>query len=130
MKLNKEPVAILAAAGSLVALLTAIGVLSPTVGGAIGAAVVAIGGLFVRGAVTPNVRVAQQVTAQSQQMVTEAAVQTAAGIDSQRAGPPGEVTVQALPVVTSVVQQVLNKPKAEATSLVDSVLGPRRPRGV
>jgi len=60
--------------------------------------------------------------------LAEAVVQTAEGIDAQKAGPPGSVTSEAVPVLTDVVASVLGKPKQEATSLVDSVLGPRRPR--
>jgi hypothetical protein len=128
MKLNKEPVAILAAVLALDGLLVAIGVLSPELGGAIGAALSAIGGLFVRGAVTANVNVAKQVTQQSQELVAAAAVETAARLDAVTTGPPGEVTAASKPVVAGVVAELLKRPKVEATSLVDSVLGPRRPR--
>lgn len=128
MKLNKEPVAILAALLALDGLLTAIGVLNPSLGGSIGAVISAIGGLFVRGAVTSNVNVAQQVVKKSGEMVAQAAVQTALRLDAATSGPPGEVTPTAQAQVTDVVSELLGKPKQSAGSLVDSVLGPRGTR--
>lgn len=130
MKINKEPVAILAALLALVGLLTAIGILTPTLGGSIAAVLSAIGGLFVRGAVTPNVKVAQEVTRKSQDLVAQAAVQTAVGLDAMTSGPPGEMTSQGQDTVTGVIANLLKKPRQEATSLVDSVLGPRKPRAL
>lgn len=101
MKLNKEPVALLAAAGSIVAALTALGILSATVGGGIGTAIVAIGGMFVRGQVTPVSSVMP--------MLAEVGVQTAQGIDSVSAGPPGKVTEVATQKVAEAVAKVTGK---------------------
>lgn len=109
MKLNKEPVAILAAAGSIVAALTALGILSAAVGGGITAAIVAIGGMFVRSQVTPVSSVLP--------MLAEVGVKTAQGLDAIAAGAPGQVTQVATQTVAGVVATVSGKP----TSLAEQI---------
>jgi hypothetical protein len=109
--LKREPIAVIGVVAAIIPVLIALGVINATLGGALGALVVALGAIFGRSQVA------------SLQTVTEVATQTAQQLGEGTVGTLGNITTAGVNVVKDVVGTTMGVGADVVGGVVGGLLG-------